>query len=181
MDQPFLIGEKIYLRQVSEADVADTYVAWMSDPEVTRYLGWRAFPSSREDILEYVRSQKRLESLFLAIVVRATDAHIGNIHLGPIDWVHRRAELSMMIGDKAAWGKGYMTEAFELVIDHAFQTLNLHKLKAGTDAENEAAVRLFRKTGWIEEGRLRAETFREGRYRDLIIFARFADSPAQGS
>jgi len=174
--QPFLIGKRIYLRGVTEADVDDRYVSWMSDPDVTRYLGWRTFPLARADILEYVRSQHGPDALLLAIVLRTGDRHVGNIHVGPIDWVHRRAELSMMLGDRRAWGRGYMREAFELVIAHAFSTLNLHKLKAGTDADNEAAVRLFQATGWREEGRLRRETFREGCYRDIVLFARFAET-----
>jgi len=175
MKSPFLVGRKLYLRPVTEQDVTERYIAWMNDPEVTRFMGWRAFPSSAQEILDYVRNKKRGESLFLALIVRAGEKHIGNLHLGPIDWVHRRAELSMMIGDTSAWGKGYMTEAFTLVIRHAFTTLNLNKLKAGTDSENAPSVKVFRKTGWVEEGRLRRETFREGAYRDVIQFARFSD------
>jgi RimJ/RimL family protein N-acetyltransferase len=174
-ESPFLVGEKVLLRAVTDADVTDQYVAWLSDQEVTRFMGWRGFPSARHQVAEYVRSQEADDTLFLAIVSRQDQAHVGNIHLGPIDWVHRRAELAMILGDKAAWGKGYMTEAFELVIRHAFHTLNLHKLKAGTEAGNAAAIRVFHKTGWIEEGRLRQETFRDGEFRDLMLFARFKD------
>jgi RimJ/RimL family protein N-acetyltransferase len=173
MKNPFLVGERVYLRAVSEEDVTDRYQSWLSDPEVTRYMGWRAFPASRESIAEYVRSRRSGESLFLAIIEKRTDLHLGNIHLGPIDWVHRRAELAMLLGERSAWGKGLMTEAFELVTGHAFNALNLHKLKAGTDEGNIGAVRVFQKTGWVEEGRLRQETFREGAYRDLILFAKF--------
>lgn len=173
MKAPFLVGKNIYLRAVEPEDVTDRYVAWLSDPQTTRFMGWRAFPSSRESIAEYVRSRRQGQSLFLAVVEKRTDRHLGNLHLGPIDWVHRRSELAMLLGERGAWGKGYMTEAFELVIDHAFNALNLHKLKAGTDEGNAAAVRVFQKTGWVEEGRLRHETFREGAWRDLILFARF--------
>jgi RimJ/RimL family protein N-acetyltransferase len=172
---PFLIGRGLYLRPLTEQDVSERYVAWMNDPEVTKYMGWRAFPSTSQEITDYVRSKKRGDSLFLALIIRRGEKHIGNIHLGPIDWVHRRAELSMMIGDKSAWGKGYMTEAFNLVIHHAFTTLNLNKLKAGTEADNAPSIKVFRKTGWVEEGRLRREFFRDGTYRDLIQFARFSD------
>jgi [ribosomal protein S5]-alanine N-acetyltransferase len=174
-EAPFLVGEKVLLRAVTDADVTDQYVAWLSDHEVTRFMGWRGFPSARHQVAEYVRAQEADDTLFLAIVSRQDQAHVGNIHLGPIDWVHRRAELAMILGDKAAWGKGYMTEAFELVIRHAFHTLNLHKLKAGTEAENAAAIRVFHKTGWVDEGRLRQETFRDGEFRDLVLFARFKD------
>lgn len=175
MKLPFLVGNKVYLRQVTEADVTDAYIGWMSDPEVTRYMGWRSFPLSRKEILDYVANQRVPDNLLLAIVMKRNDEHIGNVHLGPIDWVNRRSELSMVIGDKTAWNKGYMTEAFQLATRHAFLALNLNKLKAGTDAGNSAAVNLFRKTGWVEEGLMKRETFREGSYRDIIVFARFND------
>ena len=179
MSAPFLTGNRIYLRAVTEADVTERYVAWLSDSEVTRFLGWRAFPSTPRDIAEYVNRPRRRESLFLAICLKKDDLHIGNIHLGPIDWTHRRAELSMILGDRSCWGKGYMAEAFELLAHHAFNALNLNKLKAGTEEGNAAAIRLFQKTGWTEEARLRREFWREGKFRDLVYFAKF--NPADSS
>ena len=173
MKYPFWVGEKLYLRVLSEEDVTDEYVSWLSDRDVTKYMTWRAFPSTPTDIREYIKGKKRGESLFLGMLEKKTDKHIGNINLGPIDWINRRAEVSMMIGNKDYWGKGYMTEAFELVINHAFNTLNLNKLKAGTEADNISAVNLFEKTGWVREGLLKNETFRDGNFHDMVLFARF--------
>lgn len=176
MQAPFLIGEKVYLRGVAVDDVSEKYLRWMNDPQVTKYMGWRAFPSSKEAIKDYIESRRGESSLFLAIVEKETDEHIGNVHLGPIDWVHRRAELAMLLGETDFWGQGYMSEVFALITQHAFECLNLHKLKAGTEVGNSGAVKVFQKSGWIEEGRLRAETFREGAYRDMVLFACFNPS-----
>ena len=48
--------------------------------------------------------------------------HIGNIKLGPIQWLHRRADLSLFIGDKSCWSLGYASEAIGLVRDWAFRS-----------------------------------------------------------
>ncbi len=175
MQAPFLVGDKVYLRGVTQNDVGEKYLRWMNDPEVTRYMGWRAFPSSKQAISDYIASQHNSHSLFLAIVDKSTDEHVGNVHLGPIDWVHRRAELAMLLGETDFWGKGYMSEVFELVTQHAFQVLNLHKLKAGTESGNIGALKVFNKAGWVEEGRLKAETYREGEFRDMVLFASFCN------
>ena len=173
MKFPFLVGEKVYLRVLVESDINEEYLSWINDSEVTKYMRHRAFPTTFEDIREFIKRNKSSDYIFLAIVHKETDKHIGNILLGPIDWVNRLSELSMMIGNKKYWGKGCMAEAFKLITDHAFNKLNLHKLKAGTEAENESAVKLFKKLGWVQEGILKENNFYNGKFHDGIIFAIF--------
>ena len=48
---------------------------------------------------------------FLPFAIKTTDKHIGNIKLGPINWIHRYGDISLLIGDKDYWGKGIATEA----------------------------------------------------------------------
>ena len=66
-----------------------------------------------------------------AILNKKTGAHIGNIKLGDINWIHRFSELGIMIGDKRYWGKGYGEEACKLVLAYAFDRLNLNKVILG--------------------------------------------------
>lgn len=65
--------------------------------------------------------------------------------------------------------------AVEFLTEYAFGTMNLQKLKAGTDRENARSARLFRNLGWKLEGTLKRELYREGRYRDALLFAVYRD------
>ena len=166
----FLEGKNIYLREVRITDVNDNYYNWMNDNKVTKYLESRFYPQSKESIEEYVKSINNDPSyVFLAIIEREGDTHIGNIKLGPINWVHRIADVGIMIGEKTAWGKGYATEAIKLVTKYAFGKLNLHKLTAGCYKENIGSQRAFRKSGYIVEGIRKKHCFCNGKYTDVIL------------
>ena len=173
MKFPFLIGEKIYLRVLVESDINEEYLSWINDPEVTKYMRWRAFPTTIDNIRDFIKEKKTPDYIFLAIIDKETDTHIGNILLGPINWINHSSDLSMMIGSKKFWGKGYMSEAFNLITNHAFNILNLHKLKAGTEKENESSIKLFKKLGWVEEGLLKEHVLYNGKYHDVLLFAIF--------
>ena len=166
----FIEGERIYLREVRPSDVNENYYRWMNDPEVTRYLESRFYPNSMGRLREYVTSKMgNRDNVFLAIVLKEGDRHIGNIKLGPINWIHRFADVGILIGEKDCWGKGYGTEAIRLVVDYAFRKLNLHRLTAGVYAINQASVRAFLKAGFTEEGRRKSHTYCDGQYVDGIL------------
>lgn len=166
----FLEGEHIYLREVHPSDVNENYYRWMNDPEVTRYLESRFYPNSVEGLREYVNGKlSDHDNVFLAIVLKDGDRHIGNIKLGPINWVHRFGDIGILIGEKDCWGKGYATEAIRLVVDYAFRSLDLHKLTASCYDPNRSSVKAFQKAGFDIEGARKAHFYHDGRYVDDIL------------
>jgi len=166
----FLEGTRIYLRDVRLSDVNGTYHRWMNDPEVTRYLESRFYPNSIESLQKYV-SQKMgdRDNVFLGIFLKDGDRHIGNIKLGPINWIHRYGDIGIIIGEKDCWGKGYATEAIQVMTDYAFKTLNLNRLTAGCYANNVGSAKAFLKTGWQQEAVRPRFFFSDGCYVDLIM------------
>jgi ribosomal-protein-alanine N-acetyltransferase len=167
----YLKVNRIYLREVRETDVNEHYYSWLNNPDVNQYLETRFIPRSIENILEYVRAKKdRLEEPFFAVCLLDNHQHIGNIKLGPINWLHRNADVSLFIGEKELWGQGYATEAIALLAEYAFHTLVLNKLKAGVYAENKASIQAFEKCGFYREGILKGQVFYRGREMDVILF-----------
>lgn len=169
MRRAFLIGERLYLRVLEDADIREEYLSWLNDTEVTRYLGVGKFPSTPETLRKYVENlRSSMTDLIFAIVDRETEQHIGNVTLNRIDWIHRTADTGLMIGQKDFWGKGYAFEVWSLLIDYAFQRLGLRKIIAGAVADNVASIVTLEKLGFKVEGRLREEYFIEGEYRDGV-------------
>ncbi|MBW1774061.1 MAG: GNAT family N-acetyltransferase [Deltaproteobacteria bacterium] len=162
-------GERIYLRVVRPADVTEHYCSWMNDPEVNAYLESRFYPHTMESLQDYVKEKSEdSRTVFLAIVLKNGDRHIGNIKLGPIDWNHRRGDIGIIIGEKDCWGKGYASEAIGLISDYAFNKLNLHKITAGAYQTNPGALKAFLKNGFQEEGIRKQHVYCEGQYLDII-------------
>ena len=151
-----LKGERIYLRPVEESDVNERYVHWLNDPETNRYMETKSMRWFKENILEYVQQMAgKADVVFMAICLMKGDAHIGNIKLGPIDPTRKQADLSLFIGEKSLWGKGYGSEAIHTLTRHAFHTLGLSKLRAGCYVTNVASKRAFEKCGYEQEGVLK--------------------------
>lgn len=171
MIAPFLIGPRLYLRALLETDAQGPYHIWFNDEEVCRSNSHHVFPYTAESALSYIRhAAQTREALILAMVLRDSDHHIGNLALQQIHPIYRSAEFSIVIGDKAAWGQGYGQEAGRLICDHGFHALNLHRIACGTFADNLAMQRLARQSGMSEEGRRRQAAFKNGRYIDIIEY-----------
>jgi RimJ/RimL family protein N-acetyltransferase len=167
MKTPFIVGTQIYLRPLEREDLNERYLGWLNDPEVNRYLESGIFPSTKDTLEEfYEQATKSPDQVILAIIDKETDQHIGNVKLGPINWVHRKATFGILIGDKQLWGRGIGTEATRLMVGYGFTRLNLNRIELGVCAEHEAAVRCYEAVGFRVEGRFRESLFHEGQYKD---------------
>jgi RimJ/RimL family protein N-acetyltransferase len=170
MKNPFLIGERIYLRPLDEGDL-ERCLGWINDPEILATLGRRS-PMSRSMEREWLLGQYKEDRTFsLAIILKDGDRHIGNTGLHGITSVDRSAEFGILIGDKDVWGQGYGAEAAHLVLDYGFSQLGLHRIWLRVFSFNERARRLYEKVGFRLEGTLRESYFRNGEFHDTLIMS----------
>lgn len=162
-----LTGNRLYLRPVVESDANASYINWLNDPETTRYLESGRVKETEKSLKAYIdRYSHKEDALFLAIVLKDDDLHIGNIKLEPINWYHRNATLGILIGAPEARGKGIGSEAIHLLLRYCFEVLDLHRVGLGVTADNEAAVRCYQKIGFKQEGQIRDAVRRENGYVD---------------
>ena len=175
IDRVVLEGPRLTLRPVSVDDVEPGYVRWMNDPDVTRHLESRHTEHTVDDLRRYITAMENdPTSHFFAMVVRDESRHIGNVKLGPIDAHHRRGDLGILIGDRTSWGKGFATEAIELMCRFAFDDLRLHKVTAGAYGSNPASVRAFVRAGFAIEGRRPEQYLSEDGWVDGVLLGRLA-------
>ena len=172
MINPFLTGEKIYLSPLTVNDLSDKYIAWLNDAEVCKDNAHATFPNNETKARAYVESvQKSQHDLVFAIRLTANGDHVGNVSLQGINWVNNSAELAIIIGDKAAWGKGVGYECYKLLLDYAFNTLNLNRVSSGQTLRNKAMIKICEKAGMKQEGVLREFLFKNGEYLDLAVYS----------
>ncbi len=171
MKNAFIDGEKIYLREITINDLTDNYSGWFNDSEVCAYNEHHRFPRNEMQLRQYYESViKSKNNLVLAIINKETDKHIGNVSLSNIDYVNSSAEFAIIIGNKEFWGKGVGYEATELIIEHGFKTLNLHRIFCGTSEDNMVMQKLADKLGFQSEGRFKEALYKDGKYRDFINY-----------
>jgi len=167
MEIPFIDGTQIFLRNLVQRDINEEYLGWLNNPRVTRYLESGIFPYTMLELEQFFQqlSHSR-DQILLAIVEKENDTHIGNVKLGPINWIHRKATFGILIGNERYWGKGMGSEATRLMVDYGFYRLNLRRVELGVYAEHEQAVRSYQNVGFQIEGRFRETSFHEGEYKD---------------
>jgi len=140
-------GNRIYLRVLEVKDATQEYCDWLNDPEVNKYLETKG--ATIEGLKEYINEKNKSSNcLFFGIFYRENDEHIGNLKLEPIDFDSKRATFGILIGDKKYWGMGIGVEVTKLIVDWAFDILNLKEVNLGVIAENKAAVKIYEKVGF---------------------------------
>jgi ribosomal-protein-alanine N-acetyltransferase len=170
-ERVFLRSDKIFLSSLRSDDVTQAYVAWMNDTEIVQFTESRFSSHSMESIREFVQSCARDPDVILfGIFDCATELHIGNIKLGPINLRHLLGDIGIIVGRKEFWGKGIATEAISLLRDYAFSEIGLHKLTAGCYSTNFGSAKAFEKAGFQLEAR-RPNHFRdENGWVDILEF-----------
>jgi len=101
--------------------------------------------------------------------IEKDDRVIGQICLKSIKWINHKAEISLFIS-REHQSQGHGLLALSTIIGYAFKRLNLYRLEAEVIDGNTASLRLLKKTGFTEEGRLREAKFVNGEYKDLLRF-----------
>ena len=180
-----LTGKLVKLRAV-EMDDLDRYWAWVNDPEVVQYLATAApHPVSRAQEEEWIRqavAQTRPPEITFALEALEEGRHIGSVSLHRVGHPARHASLGVLIGDKEYWNRGFGTDAVTTMMHYGFEELNLNRVWLEVHDFNARAIACYRKCGFVEEGRLRQDRYRNGQYGDTIVMGVLREEfRAQGS
>src|SRR6478672_10701732 len=111
------------------------------------------------------------DALAMAVHERGTERLIGTCAFSQLDGENGSALYHITIGEPDAWGRGYGTEATQLMVDHAFGTLGLHRVSLYVFEFNERAIRAYRRCGFVVEGRARESIWRDGRWWDEMAMS----------
>ena len=167
----FLKGKIVHLRALTVNDIEGNYRYWLNDEEVVHFNSHGRFPLTQDKLKDYVQSVYRSDNnLVLAVIDNKSCKHIGNISLQKIQWIDRDAEIAFLLGEKDFHGKGIMFEAGNILINHGFNALNLHRIYCGTSSENIGMQKLAVKLGMTQEGVRKEAFFKNGKYLDLVEY-----------
>lgn len=128
---------------------------------------WFEEPYESFDELEELYNKHIHDNAERRFVVENRDKElIGLVELIEIDYIHRSGEFQIIITPEHQ-GKGFAQTLINKALDYSFTILNLHKIYLHVSTENEKAIHLYQKTGFVEEGHLVEEFFINGQYRDV--------------
>lgn len=166
-----LVGDLVALGPLHEG-LIDLMTAWDNDFATSVISGddLKPYaPTAVRSAVEAMLTGGRDGWYGFAVYERATNRPIGHVNLRDVNTIHRTAEIGVLIGARDCRGKGYGTEVVRLLLDFAFNGLNLHNVWLDTLSINPSAVASYRRAGFREIGR-RREAYRVGRQTyDIIL------------
>ncbi|WP_373056144.1 GNAT family N-acetyltransferase [Zunongwangia sp. H14] len=167
-------GDRVYLKEVTEADITEDVMKWFKDEELMKYYTNSKQAITREKLLNSIEEGKVKGNLFtFGIYSAEEDLLIGTIKLGPIHQVHKTSDLVILIGDRNFLGKGLSVDAIKLGNQLAFEEFDIRKLYGGMYESNIPSIKAYTRAGWLVEGRLKGFYWVENRNEDRILVGCF--------
>ncbi len=168
MKNPFLIGDEIYLRAAETGD-EEIWAETENHPDPREHLFYALPTSPEEQLAKLEQAIIDHNTVLFTICAKETDKAFGVTAFYRIDWVGRMATFYIAIAPKDNWSKGYGKEVTKLMIDYAFDTLNLNRVQLHVYTGNERAIKAYQKCGFQIEGTLREAMYHKGHYCDFYI------------
>lgn len=169
----FIESDRLTLKNLTLEDAEGNYYQWLRDPNVNQFLEIRHHLPNLKDLQTFIDKMNHSDNNLLLGIYLTDGSHIGNIKLGPIHLIYERATMGLLIGDKTQWGKGYATEAINLLTEYAFNHLTLSSVWAGCYSTNIASYKAFLKASYQENSRQQRYWKIDGKFIDNILLVRF--------
>lgn len=167
LHKPVLHGDRISLMPLEERH-AEALHRNVTDPELRRWTGTHADFTVEQLRIWCATRAEQTDRLDLAVEDRHTGEFVGELALLDVDFDNETAGFRIALSPDRT-GQGLGTEATRLLLSYAFDRVGLHRVQLEVFDFNERAIRSYRKSGFVEEGRLRQTLLWGGRRYDTIV------------
>ena len=169
-EQMHIIGEKVLLRPITEADTL-SIVNWRNSQSVRNnfvftkdftiemHRRWLETKVAKGEVVQYI------------IVEKMNEKPVGSVYFRDVDYNNKSAEFGIFVGEESARGKGIGTETTKLFIEYGFNELRLHRIMLRVFSDNIQAIRAYKNAGFEFEGEFRDMIYQNGQYRNMTFMS----------
>ncbi|MBN2758254.1 MAG: GNAT family N-acetyltransferase [Bacteroidales bacterium] len=159
---------KFFLKTLKIENSSDLFKIY-SDKEVQQYTDNELITNITE-AEKLILSANNKSKIFIGIFIKNTDKLIGTISIYNINFKHSFSSLGIVL-DKKYWNQAIMYNSLIYLLDFYFNKLNFNRIEAQAFVKNYAAIRLFEKLDFKNEGRLRENFLIKGKFEDSYLFS----------
>ncbi len=163
----------LILKKLNSKNINIEYLKWMNDKEVTKFTEQRFKKHSLLDIKNFVREKNKSKNEFLYgifIKKKSILKHVGNIKLGPINKIHKSAEISYIIGNRNFWKMGIGTDAVKAIVKIAKKKFKLKKLVAGCYENNLGSIKVLKNNNFKQEAKFISQILYSSKRINMIVY-----------
>lgn len=168
-------GQAVTLQEFTSADISDQYISWLNDPVTMRLSNQRFLHHDQQSSRLYLDSFEKSPNIFLSVQEISTKRIVGTI-TAYISLPHGTADMGILIGDRARWGKGLGLDAWAALMQWLLAKPNIRKITAGTLDCNTPMLRLLAKSGMAPDGQRIKQELVDGQPHDMLYFSKFSDA-----
>jgi RimJ/RimL family protein N-acetyltransferase len=170
------MGRAVMLRPVLETDLEALYAAHTDISSRGGYfpLGVLSQPAFRSEFAQHGFWQKTEGMLVIESMEGELAGHVEFFR--PVSYWDAFELSYQLYGDRFA-GRGYVTEAVQLLVDHLFATKKEHRIQLVIVPGNTASLRIAEKCGFQVEGTARGAFFNDGRNQDVLLCSLLRTDP----
>ncbi|MGV9428628.1 GNAT family N-acetyltransferase [Streptomyces sp. NPDC003656] len=158
-------GPRVSIRYICRDDYEELTALTRDSAEMLqRWLGARE--QTEEAFRDHLARFEQPTHEGLVICLQSTGAIVGGVNINNIVRGGFQSGTLGYTAYRSTTGRGYMTEGLRLVLEHAFRTLDLHRLEANIQPDNIPSLNLLQRLGFQQEGFSPAFQFINGAWRD---------------
>jgi len=164
-------NKKIFIRNLVLKDCNLSYVKWLNDPYINKWLEVRWKKQNIKSVGQFVKKMNKSNNNYLlGIFLKKEKKHIGNIKIGNIDYNNKSAEIGFFIGEKKYHGMGIASQSIKLISAYCFGSLNLKYLFGQVYEQNIASQKCFLKNKFVKSGYFRNKVVYMNKRTNLIYY-----------
>ena len=166
---------KIFLKELSLKDVSNDYVKWLNNYEIVKFTDQKNKKHTLNNVKKFVKTKKISKNEFLFgifLKMKRKNIHVGNIKLGPINFLHLNAQISYFVGRQNLQGIGIGTMAIKKVVNIAKKKFKLKKVIAYIYPNNISSKKVLEKNKFILEGKIKKMYLFNNKRVDGLIYGK---------
>ncbi|GHC96078.1 aminoglycoside N(6')-acetyltransferase [Nocardiopsis terrae] len=179
-DQPVLVGDRVRLEPLGVANAGEVIPGMVDmDPQVRRLTGTHREFTAEQLLRVFAAWEQRHDRADWVVREQRGGAAVGDCALIDLDPDNAEAHYRVALSSMEHTGRGYGTEATDLVLEYAFETAGLHRVALEVFAFNTNAERSYARSGFVREGVWRQHLRWDGEWHDAVLMSILADEYAE--
>ena len=165
-------NKEISLKTLNQQDAVGRWWQWFNDKEVTKYMNKGHHQNTPEKQLDFFNKVKNSnQDCVLGIFYNKNDKHIGTTAIHNIRYESglKKGNFGIIIGEKFFWGKGYGTQAWRMMTNFAFNTLDLNVIETKVFSSNLSSLKVAKKIGFKRKKLVENDIMKDGKRIDRIV------------
>jgi RimJ/RimL family protein N-acetyltransferase len=171
-------GELVTIREASKSDAASllAYLETVCSETNNLTFGPGEMSLTVEQETAFLEGMAEKPGAIFLTALNEQDELVGTIHFvaGNLPRTKHAGEFGMSVV-KAHWGKGLGAALLDVLLEWVRENKSIRKVNLKVRADNTNAIRLYRKKGFVDEGRIAREYLIDGEFHDVLCMGLFID------